>query len=80
MAPLPSMQLLSERNFHLGIATWRGRVESSNNTVDVAAQDGPLGVSKDDYGNFPGGQVLLMPHVFVGSHKYFEGRGLGGIE
>ena len=80
MAPLPNMELLSERDFHFGIAAWRGRVQSSNNPVNVAAQDGPLGVSKDDDGNFPGRQVLLMPHVFVGSHKYFEGRGLGGIE
>ena len=46
MAPLPNMQLLSERDFHLGIAAWRGRVQSSNNPVNVAAQDRPLGVSR----------------------------------
>jgi hypothetical protein len=80
MALLPNMRLLSERDFHLGIASWRGPVQSSNNPVNVSAQDGPLGVSKDDDGNFPGGQVLLMPYVFVGRHKYCEGRGLGGIE
>ncbi len=74
------MQLLPQGDFHLGIAAWRRRVQSSNNPVNVAAQYGPLGVSKDDDGNFPRGQVLLMPHVFVGGQKYFEGRRLSSIE
>jgi hypothetical protein len=80
MAPLPGIQSLSNRDFNLGIAAWRGRVQSSDNPINVTAQDGPLGVAKDDDGNFPGGQVLLMPHILVGRHEHLEASGFGCIE
>ena len=78
--PLPNLRSLSDGDFNLRIAARRNPVQGRNNPVNVAAQDGPLGVSKNDDGDFPARQVLLIPYVFVGCHKYFEGRGLGGIK
>jgi len=46
----------------------------------VPAQDRPLRVSKNDNCYSSGGQILLIPDVFVGCYKYFEAFGLGCVK
>jgi hypothetical protein len=71
---------LSDWDFDLDIAARLGPVQGTNNPINVMAQYRPLGVSEDDDRDFPARQVLLVPHVFVGRHKYCEGRGLGCVK
>ena len=71
---------LSDGDFDLDIAPRLSPIQGNNNPINVIAQYRPLGVSKNDDGDFPARQVLLVPHVFVGRHKYFEGRGLGSVK
>ena len=66
---------LSDGDFDLDIAPRLSPIQGNNNPINVITQYRPLGVSKDDDGDFPARQVLLVPHVFVSRHKYFEGRG-----
>jgi len=55
-------------DFDLAIAARRRSVEGNKNPVNVAAQDRPLSVSKNDDGDVPA------------RHKHFESRGLGGVK
>jgi hypothetical protein len=71
---------LSDGDFDLGIAARLSPVQGNNNLINVITQYRPLGVCEDDDGDFPARQVLLVPHVFVSRHKYFEGRGLGRVK
>src|ERR1700677_3874070 len=70
---------LLERDVHLGIAARRGSLDSGHNSFDVAAQNGPLGIAKNNDGDFPSRQVLLIAKV-VRSQQQFKTPGFGGIE
>jgi hypothetical protein len=57
-----------------------GAVQRGNNSIDVATQHRPLGISKDNDGNLAQGQVLLKSYILVGCYKYLETGGLCGIK
>jgi len=68
------------RDVHLGIAARRGSIDSGHNSFSVAAQNRPLGIAKNDDGDFPSRQVLLIAKVFVRSQQQFKTCSLGCIE
>jgi hypothetical protein len=69
----------AEWNFDLSVAT-RRTAQRGNNSIDVATQYRPLGISKDNNGYLAQGQVLLKPYVLVGCYEYLETCGLCGIK
>jgi hypothetical protein len=69
----------ANRDFDLGVAA-RCSAQRGNNSIDVAAQDRPLGISKDNDTDLAHRQVLLKSYVLVGCYKDFETRSLCGIK
>jgi hypothetical protein len=55
-------------------------IDSGHNSSKVAAQNGPLGIAKNNDSDFPSRQVLPIAKVFVRSQQQFKTSGLGCIE
>src|ERR1700733_460886 len=77
---LDTLGALLERDVHLGIAARCGCIDSGHNSFNVAAQNGPLSIAKNNDSDFPSRQVLLIAKVLVRSQQQFKTCGLGGIE
>jgi len=63
---------LQERNFHLGIAAWRGCIHSRNNSINVALYGRALRIAKDHDGDSAAFEVLLVLDVFVRGQRKVE--------
>src|ERR1700734_3663914 len=64
---------LLERDVHLGIAARRGSIDSGHNSFNVAAQNGPLGIAKNDdsEGSCPQSATIqnLQPRLHRGDRR-----------
>jgi len=59
---LPAKKHSADWNFDLSVFT-RCTAQRGNNSIDVATQHRPLGISKDNDGDLAQGQILLKSYI-----------------
>ena len=67
-------------DFDLAKATRRCRIHGGNNKIKIRAHIAPCRIAKNNKRNFPSGQILLIPDIFVGGEQKFKAGLFGQSE